>query len=158
MNIIFKNNWYNLNIIRYSSFWYLAFQATRAKVTTYHVGLTALSYKIFWPGTILPEMSGRRRKQRIKLKWLQCGMVFNDDYLSKHDRKYHSDILFRDKCISYEWADAPLKPFEVANKNRTNHAISEQSKVSGSDRNDFFRKLSPIARILLLWKWSKICH
>ena len=60
-------------------------------------------------------------------------MVFNDDYLSKHNRKCHFDILFRDKCISYEWADALLKPFEVANKSRTNHTISEQPEVSGSD-------------------------
>ena len=63
-------------------------------------------------------MSGRRRKQRIKLKCWLCGMVFNYDYLSKHNRKYHFDILFRDRCISYEWVDAPLKPFEVTNKSK----------------------------------------
>lgn len=74
---------------------------------------------------------------------LAVRIIFNDDYRLQNNRKYHPDMLFQNKCIAYEQAYAPLNLFEAANEIRTNHATSEQPKVSGSPPNKFVENLSP---------------
>ncbi len=56
-----------------------------------------------------------RKRKQVKLKCLvrSCNQVFDDDYRLAHNRKYHKDLLSKNKCIPYEVNGAARSPFEL---------------------------------------------
>ena len=63
-------------------------------------------------------VKSKKRKNRYKIKCLECGVTMNNDYRSKHNKLFHEELLKQYRPVRYEKLDAPKNPFEFASSSR----------------------------------------
>ena len=56
----------------------------------------------------------KERKNRYKIRCLECNIEIYFDYKKKHNLKFHHDLLRQRKSIRYNVVSAPKNPFEAA--------------------------------------------
>ena len=59
-------------------------------------------------------MPPKERKNRYKIRCLECNVEMDFDYKNKHNLKFHNDLLRQRKSIRYNVVGAPKNPFEAA--------------------------------------------
>ena len=59
-------------------------------------------------------MPPKERKNRYKIRCLECNVEMDFDYKKKHNLKFHQDLLRQRKSIRYNVVGAPKNPFEVS--------------------------------------------
>lgn len=57
----------------------------------------------------MSDVSGKRKRKRVKVECLECGSRFNDDLKKGHEEKLH-----RGKRVNVKHVGAPKNPFESA--------------------------------------------
>lgn len=61
-------------------------------------------------------MPPKERKNRYKIKCLECGVEMDFDHKKKHNSRKHQNLLKQRKVIRYEVVGAPKNPFEAASR------------------------------------------
>ena len=59
-------------------------------------------------------MTPKERKNRFKIRCLECNVEMDFDYKTKHNLKYHQLLLNKRKIIPFSVFGAPKNPFEAA--------------------------------------------
>ena len=59
-------------------------------------------------------MPPKERKNRYKIRCLECNVEMHFDYKNKHNLKFHQDLLRQRKSIRYNVVGAQKNPFEAA--------------------------------------------
>ena len=59
-------------------------------------------------------MPPKERKNRFKIRCLECNVEMDFDYKNKHNLKFHQDSLRQRKSIRNNVVGAPKKSFEAA--------------------------------------------
>ena len=59
-------------------------------------------------------MPPKERKNRYKIRCLECNVEMDFDYKKKHNLKFHQDLLRQRKSIRYNVVSAPKNPFEAS--------------------------------------------
>ena len=70
----------------------------------------------------MEDMEGEGQSKKQKRYKVQCGLckkTFDSDYRLNHNKKYHSDYVKGKRPILFYTAVAPLNPFTVVSKKRT---------------------------------------
>ena len=66
------------------------------------------------PGTSHAFLEQTKKRKRQKLRCLECQKIFDDDYRTQHNAKYHAQLVEQGIHIRFETADAVLNPFHAA--------------------------------------------
>ena len=80
------------------------------------------------------------KRNRFKIKCLECGSSMDNDYHNKHNKKFHAEILKKNKPVRYETLNAPKNPFEICSKRSKSSSTDDTpSNSSGSplDQSEF---------------------
>ena len=71
-----------------------------------------------------------KRKNRYKIRCLECNTEMDFDYKNKHDAKFHQALLKKRKSIRYTVVGAPKNPFEATRASSSKCSETEISMES----------------------------
>ncbi len=73
-----------------------------------------------------------KKRKRVKVRCLVCKSVFDDDYQTTHNTKFHASLITKNKNLPYESVGAEKNPFAwaEAKKKKSNKDGANNSKVS----------------------------
>ena len=85
----------------------------------------------------LSKRNKSRKRTRVKLECLVCHSQFDDDYRPTHNKRFHHEMLKKNKAIPYQDVNAQPNPFVAAKKpclKSTSQASSSTSPCPGTSQ------------------------
>ena len=80
-------------------------------------------------------MPPKGRKNRFKIRCLECSpnVEIDFDHKSKHNSRFHNDLLKTRKHARFEMVGAPKNPFEAAARKKSNNTDEGEERLSDSE-------------------------